>query len=56
MNVGAWWSGSGDWTVRLGTLPWKCTPTDVLLPVIQRWVLTGSIVYTDKRGAYISLT
>ncbi len=27
-----------------------------LLPIIQRWVLPGSIVYTDEWGAYNSLT
>ena len=29
---------------------------DVLLPLIQRWVLPGSIVYTDEWGGYNQLT
>ncbi len=29
---------------------------DVLLPLIQRWVLPGSIIHTDEWGAYNQLT
>ena len=29
---------------------------NVLLPIIQRWVPPGSIVYTDEWGAYNTLT
>ena len=35
--------------------PENARDANVLLPIIQRWVLPGSIVYTDKWGVYNSL-
>ena len=35
--------------------PGNARGADVLLPIIQRWVLPGSIVYTDEWGAYNNL-
>ena len=43
-------------TVFSPTLPWKQAGRLKTLPVIQRWILPGSVVYTDEWAAYSGLT
>ena len=61
-NKGAYRRGCGcsaEWIERLGSASWRprnVRSAHVILPFIPRWVLPGTIIYSDEWAAYNGLT